>query len=386
MKLKKLLSGLFTIFVVTLIAVAAYFNKPFVNRQIDKVKGMYYVHQGDKAYRHYNTRDAILFYNKGLSLYPKHYGAWHNLGNIYVAYEDYYSALDAYSHAFKINPKMMIARMNYGIVASELLGDFDSAIDQYKKTIKTKRYLVSIPHVYDNTLSYKENKAIAYYNMAVTYRMKSLYATDDWEKQRKYMSLAMQNYQKSIDIFPDSYDAQYNLATLYHITGDYDRAGRGYCKAISLEPTKYEAHYNLAVLLKRLGHYNEAYEEIDKAVTLITALDQNSSLLEYIASVMNDISREVYNNEDYKRYIKYKKTLASQKQMEKEKEKQAKEAKKKTKKSRLLHRDYGEPIEPAPPIFVDLKSVPEEELEEAVISDFGNCPSYVYFDSERDEF
>jgi hypothetical protein len=72
--------------------------------------------------------------------------------------------------------------------------------------------------------------------------------------------------------------------------------------------------------------------------------------------------------------------------MEKEKAKQAKEAKKKTKKSRLLHRDYGEPIEPAPPIFVDLKSVPEEELEEAVISDFGSCPSYVYFDSERDEF
>ena len=154
MKLKKLLSGLFSVFVIVVIAVVAYFHQPYINHQVDKVKGMYYVHLGDQAYRVYNIKDAILFYNKGLNLYPKHYGAWHNLGNIYVAYEDYSAALDAYSHAFRINPKMMIARMNYGIVASELLGDFDSAIDQYKKTIKTKRYLVDIPFIFNNKLSY----------------------------------------------------------------------------------------------------------------------------------------------------------------------------------------------------------------------------------------
>ncbi len=381
MKLKKLLSGLFSVFVIVVIAVVAYFHQPYINHQVDKVKGMYYVHLGDKAYRVYNIKDAILFYNKGLNLYPKHYGAWHNLGNIYVAYEDYSAALDAYSHAFRINPKMMIARMNYGIVASELLGDFDSAIDQYKKTIKTKRYLIDIPFIFNNKLSYYENKAIAYYNMGVTYRMKSLYATDNWEKQRKYINLAIQNYQKSIDIFPDSYDAQYNLGTLYHITGDYDRAGRCYCKAISLEPTKYEAHYNLAVLLKRLGHYNEAYEEIDKAVTLIPALDQNSALLEYIASVMNDISRNVYNNEEYKRYVKYRETLIAQKKIKEIK----KENEKKAKKSKKMHRDYGEPISDGP-VFVDKKEVTEEELDEAIHSDFGSCPSYHYFDPSREEF
>jgi tetratricopeptide (TPR) repeat protein len=170
------------------------------------------------------------------------------------------------------------------------------------------------------------------------------------------------------------------LGTLYHITGDYDRAGRCYCKAISLEPTKYEAHYNLAVLLKRLGHYNEAYEEIDKAVTLITALDQNSALLEYIASVMNDISRNVYNNEEYKRYVKYRETLIAQKKAKEIK----KEKEKKTKKSKKMHRDYGEPISEGP-IFIDKKEVTEEELDEAIHSDFGSCPSYHYFDPSRDD-
>ena len=385
MKLKKFLSGLFTISVIVVIAVVAYFNQPFVNRQIDKARGMYYVHKGDKAYRNYNIRDAILYYNKGLSLYPKHYGAWHNLGNIYVAYEDYYSALDAYTHAFKLNPKMMIARINYGIVASELLGDFDAAIDQYKKTIKTKRHLVSIPYIYNNVLSSKENRAVAYYNMAVTYRLKAIYSTDNWEKQRKYTNLAIQNYEKSIEIYPDSYDAQYNLATLYHITGDYDRAGRGYCKAISLEPTRYEAHYNLSVLLKKLGHYSESYEEIEKAVTLITALDQNTSLLEYIVSVMNEISLELNTNEDYKRYLEYKKKILAKQVAQKEKKKKEKADKKKTKNSKKMHRDYGEPVAPISVFSTNNDPETEKELDSAIIKDFGSCSSLEYFNPEREE-
>ena len=69
------------------------------------------------------------------------------MGNLYVIYEDYYSAVDAYEKAFEYNPKMVIARMNYGIVSAEKLGDFDGAIDQYNEIIKTKRHLLSIPFV-----------------------------------------------------------------------------------------------------------------------------------------------------------------------------------------------------------------------------------------------
>ena len=74
---------------------------------------------------------------------------------------------------------MMIARMNYGIIATEKLGDFDSALNQYNKILKTKRYLLEIPYVFNNRVSYKANRAIAYYNIGVTYRMKSLYSNDN---------------------------------------------------------------------------------------------------------------------------------------------------------------------------------------------------------------
>ena len=151
------------------IAAAIYFNQQFVKTNIiDRTKGMYYVYKGDEAYRKMETNKAIKFYNKGLKLFPGHYSAWHNLGNIYVSYEDYNSALHAYSQAFKYNPKMMIARMNYGVVSTQKLGDFDSALAQFNQIVKTKRKELHIPYVFNNRISTKANKAIAYYNIGVT--------------------------------------------------------------------------------------------------------------------------------------------------------------------------------------------------------------------------
>ncbi len=376
MVLKKILSALFSIFVVAAICIAVYFNQQFALRQVDKLKGMYYVYKGDKAYSQLEIHEAIKFYNKGLSLYPGHYGAWCNLGNIYVAYEDYHSALYAYSQAFTHNPRMMIARMNYGLVASEKLGDFDGALDQYKKVIETKRTLLTIPYVYDNKVSFVENKAIAHYNTGVTYRLKSLYNHESWEEKRKNFSRAIEAYQKSIELNPNNYEAQYNLGVAYHTIGDYDRAGRCYCKAISVAPMNYEAHYNLALLLKKLNHYQEAYEEIDKATTLITALEGNSATQQYVAMVLNEITRSLYNDEDYRRKL--------QRILEEEKAKTVqhmaknkKDIKSKVKKDERL----GDTITSKGVNFVNGKIVATEELDQAMLENFGQCSAAYLFDN-----
>jgi len=378
--LKKILSALFSLFVIAGIAIAVYFNQQFVKTQIDKVRGMYFVYKGDKSYQQMEMQKAIGFYNRGLKFYPEHYGAWYNLGNIYVAYEDYYSALYAYSQAFKYNPRMMIARMNYGIIATEKLGDFDSALEQYNQIIKTKRRLLSIPYVFNNKVSSKENRAIAYYNIGVTYRLKSLYSNDNWELQRKYLSKAIEAYKKSIEINPKSYDTQYNLGLAYHVSGNYDEAGKCYCRAIHIAPMNYEAHYNLAILLRKLGHYQEAYDEIDKASTLITALDENSATQQYVAIVMNDIMRNVYHNEEYKRQLqailaeeqsKTKKHMAK-----KDKDIKAKETKEDKEKESITSTGIN---------FVNGKIVVTEELDQAILESFGKCPSMGYFTSEYSE-
>lgn len=375
--MKKLLSALFSLFVIAAICIAAYFNQQFVKHQADKVTGMYYVYKGDKAYKQMKMQKAIGFYNKGLKLYPQHYGAWYNLGNIYVAYEDYYSALYAYSQAFKHNPRMMIARMNYGIIASEKLGDFDAALQQYNEIIKTKRKLLSIPYIYNNRVSYKHNKAIAYYNIGVAYRLKSLYSNDNWELQRKYLAKAIKAYQKSITINPKSYDTQYNLGLAYHLSGNYVDAGKCYCRAINIAPMNYEAHYNLAVLLRKLGHYQEAYDEIDKASTLISALDENSATQQYVAIVMNDISRNLYQNQEYRRYLKsilaQEESKTKQHMVKNKKDIKTKETKEDKEQGTITSQGIN---------FVNGKIVATEELDKAILENFGKCPSMSYFSSE----
>lgn len=279
-----------------------YFNQHWVIRQYNKMVSFYYVYKGDKAYSHLKLNKSIEYYSRALRLYPQHYGAWFNLGNIYVVFEDYYSAVDAYEEAIRYNPKMMIARMNYGIVSAEKLGDFDGAIDQYNAIVNTKRHLISIPFVYSNKKSYKVNKGLAYYNKGLAYRQKAMYAGDDIMLQRECLRQSIEAYKQAIKILKKHYDSVYNLALAYHLYGDYNNAGLTYCKAIAIAPMNYEAHFNLAVLLRHMKYYRESLEELEKATLLITDSEGASNRQRYVFDVMNDVTRTILS-ENEKKYM-----------------------------------------------------------------------------------
>lgn len=286
-------------FLLVVAIIASGFAYPnWYKKQWNKVKGMYYVAKGDTALRKQDFQTAINDYQYGLSLYPGHYGAWFNLGNIYVAYEDYYSAADAYLQAIKYNPNYVLARMNYGIIEVEKLGNFDEAIAQYNKIIGIRRKLVYIPFVFNNLKSYKTNIGLAYYNKGVAYRQKSTYLDQNWEYQQKYLLEAIKAYKEAIKILPEDYDSRYNLALAYHLNRDYNLAGLTYCEAIQLAPMNYEAHYNLAVLLSHLKYYKEALKEMHKANTIIAGKNSDSNQQRYVFDVMNDVTRMILKEED----------------------------------------------------------------------------------------
>ncbi len=356
--MKKFFSGLFTLLLIGAIAALVYLRPAFFHRQIDKVRGMYYVHKGDKALKKQKLQKAINYYNNALVLYPEHYGAWYNLGNIYVVYEDYYSAVDAYEKAFEYNPKMIIARMNYGIVSAEKLGDFDGAINQYDEIIKTKRHLLSIPFVYSNRKSYKTNKGLAYYNKGVAYKKKSVYIEDEWEFRRQYLLKALDAYKEACKILKKDYDARYNLALTYHLLGDYKEAGLTYCKAIELNPMNYEAHYNLAILLRHLKYYKESLDELEKATTLITNGGGNNAAARqrYVFDVMNDVTRTILANSN----------------------------------SDLIDKISDEPTKNSYVTYVNGKIVLTEELDNAIIKNLKVCSAKKIFledmEDENSEF
>lgn len=280
----KVISGIFLIlFLLSIFVFWGWYEK-----QVNKVYGLYYVYQGDKAYKADKLEKAIKFYRYGIEKYPEHSLARCNLGNIYVKYEDYFSAIEQYEEALKHDPKFMVCRMNLGIVSAEKLSDFDKAIQEYQTILETKKVTIHIPLIFDSVKSTKENKTIALYNMGIAYRGKSMISGEKTHASNSYLEKAIECYKKALKRKKDSYNINYNYALANHIYGDYKEAGLGYCRAIEAQPMAFDAHYNLAILLRKLGKLREAQEELEKAM-LIANGEQDPYISKYIFNVYSQI-------------------------------------------------------------------------------------------------
>lgn len=280
----KVIAGIFVIlFLLSIFVFWGWYVK-----QVNKGFGLYYVYEGDKAYKAHKLEKAIRFYKQGLEKYPEHSLARCNLGNIYVKYEDYYSAVEQYEEALKYDPKYIVCRMNLGIVSAEKLSDFDKAIREYQTIIETKRVTVHIPLIFDSVKSTKENKTIAWYNMGLAYRGKSMLLGEKTHASNEYLAKAIEAYQKALKRKKNSYNINYNYALANHLFGNYKQAGLSYCKAIEEEPMAFDAHYNLAILLKKLNKLRESQEELEKAM-LIVNTQQNPYIARYIFDIYSQV-------------------------------------------------------------------------------------------------
>ncbi len=268
-------------------------------KQVNKAFGLYYVYKGDKAYKAHKLEKAINYYKKGLEKYPEHSLARCNLGNIFVKYEDYFSAVEQYEEALKYDPKFIVCRMNLGIVSAEKLSDFDKAIREYQTILDTKRVVIHIPLIFDSVKSTRENKTIALYNMGIAYRGKSMLIGEKTHAADEYIQKAISCYKKALKRKKNSYNINYNYALANHIIGNYKEAGLGYCRAIELEPMVFDAHYNLAILLKRMGKLRESQEELEKSM-LIANTQQNPFIAKYIFDVYSQVVEKSTAQNDFK--------------------------------------------------------------------------------------
>lgn len=340
----------------------------FGMKQVNKIIGMYHVNQGDKAFKKHNMQDAINSYQAGLKLFPEHYEAWLNLGNIYVAYEDYYSATQAYENAILAKDTYTVARMNLGIITAEKLGDFDSAIEQYQAIINAKNHLISIPFVYDNKKSETANKAIAYYNMGKAYSQKALYLPKDKKTEKKeLLSQSAEAYENAVNIVKDNYNMFYNLALTYHLLGDYGKAGQFYCEAINVGPMNYEAHYNLGLMLKHLHQDTYAIDELEKASVLVT-----SNHSRYIFDILSTVSMDALKKGLPSKVSELKKDD----EVNSDKNKKEKSVKDEEKNNNNAETD-DESVK-----LVNGKVYVGDETDPAVIDNFRKCNSKILFDSK----
>lgn len=290
--MKRSLKKFFKFLFILLLLAGLFFGRDYVRKYvINRALGIYYVYKGDRAYHKHKLAYSIEYYNKGLEYFPSHYTAWHNLGNIYVVYEDYYSAVEAYKKAIEYNPRYVLARMNLGIIEAEKLGNFDEAIRQYDAIINLKTKIWAVPFLFSNKKSSRQNKGLAYYNRGLAYRGKAMFLSDeDRDLEIGLLKQAAESYEKSHKILRKNSDVVFNLALTYHVMGNYRDAGINYCKAIYLAPMNYEAHYNLAVLLRRLKRYKDSVEELEKASLLLSFRSDDEGKSSYVFGILSDAS------------------------------------------------------------------------------------------------
>jgi tetratricopeptide (TPR) repeat protein len=271
--------------------------------QMHHTAAFFYVWRGDQAFKKGEFQQAIDKYKYAITLYPENSKAHYNLANIYVVYEDYDNAVESYEKALEANPDYLNARINLGIVLTQQIVDVDRAISEYKKAINTKPFIIKIPFIYDNKTQVWQSKAIAYYNLGLAYKSKSMLHRSNPQIVKDCLRNAAQSYRNSISIEPKSYEAHYNLGLTLQLLGINNDAIKEYCTAINLEPFNYEAHYNLAILLRQKCMYTESINELEKAGLLLDTRGDYYKTA-YIYQVLNDVSqRAVSRRLSPKEYI-----------------------------------------------------------------------------------
>lgn len=352
--MRRFFRKIFPLLFILILAAVGYFYQDWFKEQYHHAKGMYYVYKGDQAYAADNMGKTLDYYLAGLKLYPKHYEAWFNLGNIYAVHEDYYSAVDAYENAIKANPNFVLARMNLGIVYSEDLGFFDDAIEQFDIVPTIKLFKLWIPFVYSNIKSVDTNRGLAFFNKGVAFRQKALYLPLENRDllYNKYLGEAVKAYTQAAAFIKNSYDIYYNRAVAHHLRGEFREAGLDYCKAIDIAPMNFEAHYNLAVLLRGLHRDRESITELEKAAILISENPTSSTVqTTYIFNLLNEVTRRFITSENY-----YAEKLTDEP-------------------VGSLNNSYT---------YVNGKVVADDEFDKAMVNNFKTCAGFSYFNEEEE--
>ena len=275
-----------------------YFYRDWYLVQYHKCIGFYYVNKGDKAYKETKYQTAVDNYRKALQLYPGHSRASCNLGNIYVSFENYYEAVNAYENALKYSPNFMVCRMDLGIILAEKMADYDKAIQEYGRVINSNPFTINIPFVFNNKKTTEANRGIAYYNMGLAYRGKAVYMGDKTGTSIKYLKKAKDSYTKAEEYLKNDFDNTYNLAFTNHLIGDYNEAAKKYCDAINIRPDSYEPHYNMALLLRSMNLNKESLEEFEKTTMLLDYYG-NDEKTKYVYGIITEIKRRIMNEGGY---------------------------------------------------------------------------------------
>jgi len=107
---------------------------------------------------------------------------------------------------------------------------------------------------------------VRHHHQAAVQQAKALYNQGNRQYDSKNLSAAIVCYQKALEIWPDFFEAYFNLAKACQDLGDHEQAVFYYHKTLELKPGFAEAHFNIGVSLQEKEHFRQAIDSYRKAL------------------------------------------------------------------------------------------------------------------------
>ncbi len=160
-------------------------------------------------------------------------------------------AMDCWRRAIKLDPKLVSAHYNLGVILGSHKRDYDAAIACFRQVLELD-----------------PKYAVAHEGLGAALRAKG------------QMVAAIAEYREAIKLDPKLASAHYNLGTIYcDHKRDYDAAIACFREAIKLDPKFAIAHFCLGLAQYSKGQQDEAIASCRRAVTVDPKLADGHGLL-----------------------------------------------------------------------------------------------------------
>jgi tetratricopeptide (TPR) repeat protein len=197
-----------------------------------------YVMRGTAKAQLHDNQGAIEDYTIAIELNPRLIIAYNNRGNLLQHLGNLDGALADFHIVLEINSQSPIAYNNRAIVYTQI-GQFSAAIADYTKAIKLQPGFASV-----------------YNNLGNAYCQMNNY------------SAAMSEYTQAITFDPEFAVAYSNRANIYRIQGDFTRALIDYDRAIGLDANLIIAYYNRGICHRQIGNHQVAIDDYTQTLAL----------------------------------------------------------------------------------------------------------------------
>jgi Tfp pilus assembly protein PilF len=204
-----------------------------------------------------NVADAIKYFNKALSLNPRHFQSLNALGLANSMRGNLEEAVNLYQKCLQIAPDFAEAHNNLGTVYQEM-GFPDKAEEEFRKVIQDKNYT---------------HKELPYYNLARLY-----FSKQDFEKARMYVDNALK--------INTRFALAYNLLGLILESQDnLYGALESYKMAAKIVPDDVNFNFNLGAAYFKTDDLGRAAEVLEKIAPQVTDLEMKEKLNSYLKAI-----------------------------------------------------------------------------------------------------